>query len=614
VQASLAAAIDYLEQDGLGIGALGLGSDGLDGKVDGQFKIALPLASSIELSDLKIEGKVKVTDGRAKQVIGPHDIQGATVNIDVGDGAVNAAGQMLVGGVSAKLSFHRIFGASEERQPPLRITATLDAADRNQLGFDINSIVSGDIPVDLTVTRGPRSEQQVRVRADLTGAELNLEPIAWRKAPGRQALLEFDVARGAKGARTELQNFKVVGDDIAIDGNMALDGKGRLSEFSFPNFALTLVSRTELQGTLRGDNVWDIKVKGHYWDGRDYFRRLFAIGQTPEKPAPPKKDQAGVDLKADFETIQGHSDIALKNLRLQMSRRGGRMTGLVARGNVEGGRPIEVGLQQTVNEPRKLVVLTEDAGQAFRMVGFYPNMQGGELRLDVDLDGKGAAEKTGMLEVRRFAILGDPILSEVLQTSGETSREGVDSGRRGKRKVEREKIEFSDMQLPFSVGYNQFVLEKDSQLRGPLMGVLLRGKADFKTQQLDLVGTYSPLQGLNSIPGAIPGAGQVLAGTRGEGVVGITFWATGPISQPQVLVNPLSAILPGAFRGLAEMGPTSFRVIARDDKPVDKPKVKLPQAPGAGQAYRQGTPAAGTARTVEPELSGGWSTSEPKKK
>ncbi|MEQ1616483.1 MAG: hypothetical protein ABL904_27330, partial [Hyphomicrobiaceae bacterium] len=377
-QSPLLSAVDYLEQDSLGLGPLGLPSEGLDGKVEGNLKINLPLISGVTLSDMKIEGKARVTDGRAKQIIGSHDVQGATINIDVGEGAVNGTGQMLVGGVTAKLAFQRFLGAAEDQQPPLRLSANLDASDRNQLGLETSQSVLGDIPVDLTMTRGGNGERQIRVRADLSGAELIIEPMAWRKAPGRQALLEFDVVRSQKN-RTELQNFRLVGDDIAVDGNLAIDGRGRLVEFHFPNFALTLVSRMELQGSLRADNVWDVKARGQYWDGRDFFRQLFAVGQTPEKPVPIKKDQPGVDLKAEIENVLGHGDISLKSLRLQMSRRGQKLVGLLARGTVEGGKPIEVGMQQTANEPRKLVVMTDDAGQAFRMVGFYPNLQGGVM-------------------------------------------------------------------------------------------------------------------------------------------------------------------------------------------------------------------------------------------
>ncbi len=261
-------------------------------------------------------------------------------------------------------------------------------------------------------------------------------------------------------------------------------------------------------------------------------------------------------------------------------------------------------MQQAANEPRKLVVMTDDAGQAFRLIGFYPNLQGGQMRLDINLDGRGAAEKTGLLYVRDFRILGDPVVSEVLQTPDE-ARSNAESGKRPGRKVERQSVEFEWMQAPFSVGYNQFVLDS-AQLRGPLLGARLGGKADFKTQQIDIGGSYIPLQGLNSALGGIPLLGQIVAGPQGEGVLGITFRIVGPMAQPQVVVNPLSMLAPGLFREMFQMTTQNPRVVPRDEKPAATPKAKLPQAPAGGDAIRQ--PAAKAPRAVVPEVSSGWST------
>jgi hypothetical protein len=166
-------------------------------------------------------------------------------------------------------------------------------------------------------------------------------------------------------------------------------------------------------------------------------------------------------------------------------------------------------------------------------------------------------------------------------------------------------IEFQLIQAPFSVGYNQFVLD-DAQLRGPLLGARLRGKADFETQFVDIGGSYIPLQGIKSAVGELPALGQIFAGPKGEGVVGITCRIAGPMSQPQVMVNPLSLILPGAFRGLGEMAPATYRIVPRQKKVADPPKTKLPQAPVGGEPVRQ--PSAKAQRAVTPELSGGWST------
>ena len=59
---------------------------------------------------------------------------------------------------------------------------------------------------------------------------------------------------------------------------------------------------------------------------------------------------------------------------------------------------------------RMLHANSADAGSAFRLIGFYPNMRGGNGFLDVNLDGRGAAEKTGR---RARGIELDPLYVDV---------------------------------------------------------------------------------------------------------------------------------------------------------------------------------------------------------
>ena len=153
---------------------------------------------------------------------------------------------------------------------------------------------------------------------------------------------------------------------------------------------------------------------GQTLDGREFFKSLFSFSQVRSKPLPPRKDQAGLDIKVEIDNVLGHQEVALKNLKMQMSNRGGRTIGLHARGTVDSGgkqagAPLEVTISQAGREPRRLLARSEDAGQVFRMIGFFPNMLGGTMNLDVNLDGSGAAEKTGRLNVWNFAILGDAV-------------------------------------------------------------------------------------------------------------------------------------------------------------------------------------------------------------
>ena len=162
--------------------------------------------------------------------------------------------------------------------------------------------------------------------------------------------------------------------------------------------------------------------------------------------------------------------------------------------------------------------------------------------------------------------------------------------------AQREVIQFDRMKIPFSVGYGQFVIE-NAYLRGPVLGVSLVGKADFKLQTLNLGGTYIPLQGLNNVLGDVPILGALVSGTKGDGVFGITFAVQGPMAQPQVLVNPLSLLAPSFTREFFQMTNQNPKVIPRDEKgpiaPVEK-RVRASSSPGeAGQKGSGDKPVSG---------------------
>ena len=158
-QPTLGGVIELLERSPLTIlEEIGLPREGIEGKVDAKFKIGLPLLADLPASSVKVEAKASITDGRVKQFLGTYQVQSASFDLDISEKAAGANGQMLVNGVLAKLSWQRIFDAPLDKQPPLRLTATLDNTDRSQLGLDINDIVQGEVPIELTVGRGVRDQ------------------------------------------------------------------------------------------------------------------------------------------------------------------------------------------------------------------------------------------------------------------------------------------------------------------------------------------------------------------------------------------------------------------------------------------------------------------------
>lgn len=578
----------------------GISTDGVDGKVDGQLKLSFPLIADLLARDVQIEAKARVTDGRVKQLGGAYDVQGGTIAIDVTPSAVDAKGDLLANGVPVKLAWQRILEDNGEKQPPLRLSASLDNADRDQLGLDINHILQGEVPVEILVEKGAGDQPSVTLRADLTNAEIAFESIAWRKARGRQATLQADIVRG-KAFKVELQNLRLAGDDIAMEGSAGIGSDNRLREIDLKELTLNVISRLEVQAALKTGGsdkagVWQVKVKGRTFDARELFRSIMSVSSAPEKPVKGQKSSAAMDLEADIDNVLGHNDVAIRGFKMKLTRRGDKLATLDARGTLDGGQPVAVSMSAPQgSNPRVLQAETADAGQAFRLIGFYPKMQSGRARLQLNVDGSGAAEKTGTLWVEDFRILGDFVVSDV--TGGPPGSPDRAVQKRRKSEPQRESFEFSQMKVPFSVGHGQFVLQ-NAQLRNPVQGVVLTGKIDLKNQTLNLGGMFIPLSAL----GDVPLLGELLP----NGSLG--FSVQGPVAQPQVIVNPLTMVVPGPIRDLMQMTNPNPRVVPREEQtPASTPAEKRTRAapPTPAPQARSNEPARGKAGV---QTGGAWSS------
>ncbi len=584
-----------------------ISTEGIDGKADGNVKLSFPLIAGLLARDVAIEAKAKVSDAKAKQLGGAFDAQAGSFAIDVTTAAIDASGEFLVNGVPVKLGWQRVLEDNGERQPPLRLSATLDNADRDQLGLDINHILQGEVPVEVLIEPGAEKADPhtVRLRADLTNAEIEFEKIAWRKPRGRSALLQADIVKG-KTHKIELQNLRLEGDDIALQGSAGISSDHRLREIELKELTLNVVTRLQINAALKTDandkvGTWSVKVKGRNFDARDMFRALLTVGATPETATKSAKPASALDLDAEIENVLGHHDVSIRNLKLKLSRRGDKLVSMDGRGTIDGGAQIAVAMSPAAPGAQRVMRAdTTDAGQAFRLMGFYPNMQSGRGRLEVNVDGRGPAEKTGILWVDDFKILGDVVVSELAKSPGKSPP----PGRAGKspQPVQGDVVEFDRMKIPFSVGYGQFVLE-NAYLRGPLQGMAMTGKVDFKYRTVNLGGTFIPLQGLNNAFGGVPLFGELLS----DGVFGLTFAIQGSIAQPQVIVNPFSIVAPGILRELTQMTNPNPQVVPREDQPVAAPVNKRIRAspPTAVAPGRETSPARPKAA---PQTGGSWAS------
>jgi hypothetical protein len=556
-QSSLALVADLLGRDSVGLVHAGQVPAGTDGKVEAQWRAVLPVVEGSSLADAKIDAKVRITDGRIPNVFGTHDVSGGAFTIGATERAIDVKGELLLAGVPAKVNGQWIVGESTDRQSPMVISARLDNADRRRLGFSADDLIQGEFPLEMQVTPGVDDHSKVVVNADLTSAELSLDALSWRKPAGRSARLSFEVVRPRGSKNLELQGFRISGDLITVNGTVVLGPDGKPISYRFPGFSLDVVSNLEVEGVRRADKVWDVKARGKTFDGTAVMRSLYAV-ETKSKSA---SGDEPMDLDAQIDTVIGHNDTTVRQLRLKLKRRNDRIASIEMTATLDGGQPIRARMQSV--EDGVMHVETPDAGQALRTIGFYSSMLGGKGDLWVDIDGSKGVERSGQIRINKFRVLGDPVVNELVQGADE-SRPAIAMGKaRPSRRIVREEIAFDTLRGSFATGSGQVAIESLTAA-GPLIGASVRGKMDFRTRAVSLGGTYVPLSGLNRVLAGIPIFGELLTGPRKDGVIGITFAVDGPMAKPNVIINPLSMVAPGVLREIFQMVPENPRVTPSD--------------------------------------------------
>ena len=99
------------------------------------------------------------------------------------------------------------------------------------------------------------------------------------------------------------------------------------------------------------------------------------------------KVRPGLDLRAEIDTVVGYNDGALRNVKVWLQKRNNKLTALDARGVLEGNKAFAAVLRPEPGQARRLRAEANDAGQLFKLVGFYHSAVGGGVNLEVNLDG-----------------------------------------------------------------------------------------------------------------------------------------------------------------------------------------------------------------------------------
>ena len=493
---------------------------------DGTATVSLRMALREQITEADVDWKVVVnTDNVTSQApIDGRQVSDANLAVTATPEGVTVYGRAKIDGVDADVSMLFPGGkadgpGTDERQ----VRVQLDDQARERLGIALDEILSGTMGALVTDIPGGQHYD-----LDMRRARLVLPGLGWSKGVGVAALLSFDVKSNADGYSVE--NIDFAGDGFGLTGSAKLDGSHNLLSADIDHLSLRGDDSLAIRLT-RGSGGFGINARGESFD----LRGLMAHVRDRNAQAGSFPDLA---LNAEIDRVIGFNQEVITNVTLNLVSLGGETQKIVFAGNLGDSR---VSLEYVVGPGgTTLNASATDAGQLLRFTDLYARVAGGVATIQGQASPGGPM--LGTMELANFNVVNEPAMRQLTATS---ATPGPQQGQQASQ------VPFERMVASFRKNEGLITIE-DALLRSASIGATFTGRYDLPSAHLALTGTYLPAYAFNNLFGRIPLFGLALGGGAREGLIGVTFKIEGPIGEPHVFINPLSAVAPGIFRKIFE--------------------------------------------------------------
>ena len=571
-------ALRLIDHEPLGYAsALDIDPDGTDGQSSVQLKLRLALKNDIPLDDVEVSAEADLSDVRLSGVAFGHDVTSGGLGLRVDKVGMDVSGEAVVGAVPGALVWRENFAADAPFRSRFDVVVSgVEAARIRDLGIDLSPLpddaVTGSLDAQLRVTLTNDRGRRVQTVADLTAADLKIDPLDWAKPPGVPATVHAEV-RMIGDRLTGVPQFSLDSPGLTVAGAAAYDAEGKLGALRVDRFQQ---GRTDVvaDATIRPDGVWDIGVRGAALDLEPVLKNLdVATVETIPMATASGAEESEQPVASPEETIllRFRAATELDTVWIGPKQRIDQVSGTFAydgeawdsvdvRGQLAGGGALTASIEAGSNNTRVLRVRAGDAGQVLRTFGVYGNMAGGKLAIDgVYHDSEPGRPLSGRATIADYRVINAPMLVEVVSVLALT---GILDTLRG------DGLGFNTLDAPFTL--RDGVLSLDgAAASGMSLGFTASGTIRTEEDIVDLHGTVVPAYVINSALGRIPLVGELFTGgEEGGGVFAATYSMTGSLDDPSLTVNPLSALAPGFLRnvfGIFDELPTTSEVPTEPD-------------------------------------------------
>lgn len=513
------------------ISDLGMKAGRITGETAARLVFDFPLLKNLKVNQIAVAAGATLRGVSLDD--GPFGIslRNGALQLQLTGAGMTLSGEAALNGVPLNLTWEENFSGEAAFERRFTLRGAIDAAARRKLKIDELPVAGGTITGEAvrTTFRGGRSESVLRF--DLTDATLDFPQIRWRKKPGVPGNVYAFVTTDAKG-HTVIEDLQLTAADLKVSAR--IDTSGDLKSFKTLEFRDLEFAGNKMQGRVRkADNGGLIvDLTGERIDLAPFMK------DVDEVDAPAATDRTPLHISARFQQVLVAEGGRLQDVQAVLVSDGVNWRQVAIDAGVGGGTRLDIELTPQ-GEGATLRISTRDAGRALKAANWTSRLKGGTLNVS-GLQAKPGGPITGTFDLRQFKVTNVPALARVLQVLSLT---GIFSA------LDEEGLDFVKLDGHFRY-YGGAIEIKDARAFGSSIGITVEGTVYVAEETADLSGTIVPAYTINRVLGNIPILGRILTGGENEGVFAANYVVRGPLEDPQVSVNPLSALAPGFLRNL----------------------------------------------------------------
>ena len=571
---------------------VGFSAAGSAGTVSADLAFQFPLAKDLSFDDVTLQIAGTVKDGELKNVFRGQDMTAAALDVQLDERGLQLDGPLTLGGVPLTVRWQESFADTPKFRSVMEaeIPRIVDA-ERARFGLDIGDAVRGPMKASISMVQRDNGLATLQVSADLEQASVALPEIHWRKEPGtegslsltidmddagplafrdivlqagdlvargkarpradREGLGEIDLERVSFG-RSNLQDvFVKLGDDGSTTvtiGQGTLDAEPFLSDDTAPEDGppspddTAQTTAAEAGAAPRSFQPLDVRAPN---------LRLLYFGEEQ------RLEQVNLELRrgrAGWETIRLSGSIPEQ---YWSPRREAAADATVSPAAAEDAQPQAVTAELTrrylqlsfapdaAGGGQRLLAQSDDLGALLRATNITDTVVGGRIQVTGYSDGPTPTHPIiASVQARDFVMVKAPALAKLLTVASFTGVLDLLGG---------QGILFQGLDGDF-VLHDGVATTELMRIYGASLGLTAKGKIDFDGDAIDLQGVVVPAYSVNNFLSKIPLLGTLLTGGEGEGLIAVVYNVKGPVDDPEVSVNPLSALTPGFLRNIFTAG------------------------------------------------------------